>query len=147
MCIHIKKNDEICKLSPNKEYCHIHNNIILEKDKTNLKKEIINLNKTIKKKSIKIINLNENLEFFKQEVNELNNKIKNMNENCKKYELIQKYTYLKNEIIKINKNKSPFKILTSSQYKIIIENKFNKSQDILLEEFENLRVNRNIYCH
>jgi hypothetical protein len=70
-----------------------------------------------------------------------------MNENCKKYELIQQYTYLKNELININKKSTPYKILSNPYYKNIIERKFNKSQDILLEEFTNLRINRNNYCH
>ena len=100
MCNHIKKNGEQCKISKNKTYCHIHsvnwNNIIIQKSPTNdnLKKEIVNLNKTIEKKAIKIKELNENLEFFKNEINELNNKINLMSENYEKYELIQKYTIL-----------------------------------------------------
>ena len=151
MCNHIKANGEQCKLSPKKSYCHIHNwnNIIIPKSQTNdnLKKEIVNLNKTIEKKANKIKELNENFEFFKQEVNELNNKINLMNENCEKYELIQKYTYLKNELIKINRKTTPFKILSNPYYKNIIETKFNKPQDILLEEFTNLRNHRNSYCH
>jgi predicted RNase H-like nuclease (RuvC/YqgF family) len=151
MCNHIKANGEQCKNSKNKTYCHIHNwnNIIVPKSQTNenLKKEIVNLNKTIEKKAIKIKELNNNLEFFKKEVNVLNNKINLMNENCKKYELIQQYTYLKNELININKKSTPYKILSNPYYKNIIERKFNKSQDILLEEFTNLRINRNNYCH
>ena len=153
MCNHIKANGEQCKISKNKTYCHIHsvnwNNIIIQKSPTNdnLKKEIVNLNKTIEKKAIKIKELNENLEFFKNEINELNNKINLMNENCEKYELIQKYTILKNELIKINKKSTPYKILSNPYYKNIIENKFNKPQDILLEEFTNLRNQRNEYAH
>jgi chromosome segregation ATPase len=152
MCNHIKANGEKCKLAPKKSYCHIHkitfSNVIIQKDSSNnLKKEIVNLNKTIERKVNKIKELNENLEFFKQEVNELNNKINLMNENCEKYELIQKYTYLKNELIKINRKTTPYKILSNPYYKNIIETKFNKPQDILLEEFTNLRNHRNSYCH
>jgi len=151
MCNHIKANGEQCKLSPKRSYCHIHkwDSIIIPKSQTNdnLKKEIVNLNKTIEKKANKIKELNENLEFFKQEVNELNNKINLMNESYEKYELIQKYTQLKNELIKINRKITPFKILSNPQYKNIIETKFNKPQDILLEEFTNLRNHRNSYCH
>ena len=167
MCNHIKKNGEQCKISKNKTYCHIHsvnwNNIIIQKSPTNdnLKKEIVNLNKTIEKKTfalrasqehlvaqaIKIKELNENLEFFKNEINELNNKINLMSENYEKYELIQKYTILKNELIKINRKSTPYKILSNPYYKNIIENKFNKPQDILLEEFTNLRNQRNEYAH
>jgi hypothetical protein len=166
MCNHIKANGEKCKLAPKKSYCHIHkitfSNVIIQKDSSNnLKKEIVNLNKTIERKVNKIKTLlmeqvesatrlkelNDNLEFFKQEVNELNDKINLMNESCEKYELIQKYTYLKNELIKINRKTTPYKILSNPYYKNIIETKFNKPQDILLEEFTNLRNHRNSYCH
>jgi chromosome segregation ATPase len=152
MCNHIRANGEKCKLAPKKSYCHIHkitfSNVIIQKDiSNNLKKEIVNLNKTIERKANKIKELNENLEFFKQEVNELNNKINLMNESCEKYELIQKYTQLKNELIKINRKTTPYKILSNPYYKNIIETKFNKPQDILLEEFTYLRNNRNSYCH
>lgn len=151
MCNQITKSGKQCKISPTKNYCHIHKitfvNIIQKDNSNNLKKEIINLNKTIEKKSIKIKELNENLEFFKQEVNELNIKINLMTGNYEKYELIQKYTYLKNELIKIDKKTSPFKILSNPYYKNIVENTFNKSQNLLLEEFTNLRNHRNQYCH
>lgn len=153
MCNHIKANGEKCKLSPKKSYCHIHKinatNIVIKKPdmNINLKKEIVNLNKTIKRKVNKIKELNNNLEFFKQEVNELNNKINLMNETCEKYELIQKYTFLKKQLININRKSTPYKILSNPHYKHIVESKFNKPQGILLQEFTNLRNNRNSYCH
>lgn len=153
MCNQIIKTGAKCKISPNKNYCHIHKinmtNIVINKPdiNINLKKEIVNLNKTIERKVNKIKELNNNLEFFKQEVNELNNKINLMNENCQKYELIREYTELKKELIKINKKKTPYKILSDPYYKNIIESKFNKPQEILLEEFIYLRNHRNDYCH
>lgn len=152
MCNQMTKSGVKCKISPNEGYCHIHkrnwDNIIIQKPTIdNLKKEITNLNKTIEKKANKIKELNNNLEFFKQEVNELNNKINLMNETCEKYELIQKYTFLKKQLININRKSTPYKILSNPHYKHIVESKFNKPQDILLQEFTNLRNNRNSYCH
>jgi len=144
MCNQITKSGNQCKLEVNKTYCHIHKKQII---KYNLKKEITNLNKTIEKKANQIKELNENLEFFKNEINELNNKINEMNENYEKYELIKKYTTLKKELIKINNRTTPFKILSSPYYKNIVETKFKKPQDLLLEEFTNLRNHRNDYCH
>ena len=77
----------------------------------------------------------------------VNNKINLMNETCEKYELIQKYTFLKKQLININRKSTPYKILSNPHYKHIVESKFNKPQDILLQEFTNLRNNRNSYCH
>ena len=87
MCNYLTKSGNQCKLEANKNYCHIHKKIII---KYNLKKEIVNLNKTIENKVNQIKILNDNLEFFKNQINKLNNKINEMNENYEKYELIKK---------------------------------------------------------
>jgi len=144
MCNQITKSGEKCKLENNKDYCHIHKKLII---KFNLKKEIINLNKTIERK-VNIINeLNNNLEFFKLEVDKLNNKINLMNENYERYELIKKYEILKNDLININPQSTPYKILSNYYYKDIIKQKFNKDIDQLKNEFEILRKKRIEYCH
>lgn len=137
MCNYIKTNKEKCKLSPKLLYCHIHKKMII---KTNLKKEIINLNKTIIKKVDKIKELEKNLEFFKNEVNKLQ-------EDYEKYQIIKKYEILKNELININPQSTPYKILTDYYYKDIIQKKFNKDIDELKNEFNQLRKQRINYCH
>lgn len=144
MCNQITKSNEKCKLEPNKPYCHIHKKLII---KHNLKKEIINLNKTIEKKSLENKELKKNLEFFKNEVNELNNKINSMIDHYNKYEVIKNYNKLKNELININPQLTPYKILNDPYYKNLIENKYKKSQEDLKNEFTNLRINRNLFCH
>jgi hypothetical protein len=108
--------------------------------KHNLKKEIINLNKTIIKKVDKIKELEKNLEFFKNEVNKLQ-------EDYEKYQIIKKYEILKNELININPQSTPYKILTDYYYKDIIQKKFNKDIDELKNEFNQLRKQRINYCH
>lgn len=137
MCNYIKTNNEKCKLSPKLLYCHIHQKLII---KTNLKKEIVNLNKTIEKKVNKIKELEQNLEFFKNEVNKLQT-------DYERYQIIKKYEILKNELININPNSTPYKILTDYYYKDIIKKKFNKDIDELKNEFNQLRKQRINYCH
>ena len=152
MCNYIKKNNEKCKLSPKNLYCHIHKKIIIKQKQQfsekissdNLKKEIINLNKTIEKKVDKIKELEQNLEFFKNEVNELHKKYK---KDYDKYQIIKQYEILKNELININPQSSPYKILTDYYYKDIIKQKFNKDIDELKNEFNYLRKKRIEYCH
>jgi chromosome segregation ATPase len=144
MCNYLTKSGNQCKLESNKIYCHIHKKLII---KYNLKKEIVNLNKTIEKKVNKIKELNNNLNSLKYTINELNNKINEMNENYEKYELIKKYTILKKQLIKINNKTTPYNILTNPYYKNIVETKFKKPQDFLLKEFTDLRNHRNDYCH
>jgi cell division protein FtsB len=141
MCNYIKNNKEKCKLSPQLLYCHIHKKLII---KNNLKKEIINLNKTILKKVDKIKELEQNLEFFKNEVNELQKKYKT---DYDKYQIIKQYEILKNQLININPDSSPYKILSDYYYKDIIKQKFNKDIDELKYEFNELRKKRIEYCH
>ena len=141
MCKYIKKNNEKCKLSPKMTYCHIHKKIII---KHNLKKEIINLNKTIEKKTNQIRELNNNLEFFKLELNKIYEKYK---KDYDKYQIIKQYEILKNELININPKSSPYKILTDYYYKDIIKQKFNKNINELKDEFNYLRKKRIEYCH
>ena len=151
MCKYILKSGNQCKLSPKIVYCHIHSKIVI---KDNLKKEIINLNKTIEKKVNKIKELENNLEFFKNEVNELHldktklaclvNKYK---EDYNKYQIIKQYEILKNKLININPNSSPYKILTDYYYSDIIQKTFNKHINDLKNEFITLRKKRIEYCH
>jgi len=141
MCKYIKKNNEKCKLSPKMTYCHIHKKIII---KNNLKKEIINLNKTIEKKTNQIKELNNNLEFFKLELNKIYETYKT---DYDKYQIIKQYEILKNELININPKSTPYKILTDYFYKDIIKQKFNKNINELKNEFNYLRKKRIEYCH
>lgn len=141
MCNYIKSNNEKCKLSPKLLYCHIHQKLII---KTNLKKEIVNLNKTIEKKVNKIKELEQNLEFFKNELNQIHQKYK---EDYDKYQVIKEYTILKDKLIKINPKSSPYRILSDKFYTNIIKDKFNKDITELKIEFEELRKKRNSYCH
>lgn len=141
MCKYILKSGNQCKLSPKIVYCHIHSKIVI---KDNLKKEIINLNKTIEKKVNKIKELENNLEFFKSEVNELHNKYR---DDYNKYQIIKQYELLKNELININPKSSPYKILSDYYYSDIIKKKFNKNINDLKNEFITLRKKRIEYCH
>ena len=146
MCNQITKSGSKCRISANASYCHIHKrNIIIQKPLVdNLKKEIKNLNKTIQKKNIQITELNNNLEFFKNEVNIIQKKYE---EDYNKYQIIKQYEILKNQLININPKSSPYKILTDYYYKDIIKKKFNKDINDLKNEFNYLRKKRIEYCH
>lgn len=141
MCNQLTKLGTKCCIQPNKSYCHIHNKMIA---KYNLKKEVINLNKTIQKKTIQINELNNNLEFFKNEVNNIQKKYE---EDYNKYQIIKQYEILKNKLININPQSSPYKILCDNKYKQTIKKTFNKDINVLKDEFNYLRKKRIEYCH
>lgn len=107
MCKHIKSNKEKCKIKSKGDYCHIHKKYQIDEFKQN---EIKNLNKVINNKRIqyeKILQLKQDdinqllieSEIKERYINELKNKIKQLEIDAKNYQIIKQFEKEKQELI------------------------------------------------
>jgi hypothetical protein len=107
MCKYIKSNKEKCKIKSKGEYCHIHKKHQIDEFKQN---EIKNLNKVINNKRLqyeKILQLkqddiNELLienEMKERKIQELKNRIKQLEQDAKNYKIIKQFEKEKQELI------------------------------------------------
>ena len=99
MCKQLTKSNKLCKISPNKEYCHIHTNckveIIYEQpSKVNtheITMKTIHMEDKINKMQILINSLKETQKYHKNENIRLNTTINEMTDYYDKYKTIYEF--------------------------------------------------------
>lgn len=139
MCNQILKNGNICKKSKNKDLCHIHDKI----------KQINNINEIQKKlslKEIEIKNLNKSLEKKSFIIKDLQ-KYRLMEDDFNKYQIIKKFTIIKDKLKQYFGNKQPYKIINNIYNKEKLEKIFKMDYYDIPDYYNNLRNKRITYAH
>jgi vacuolar-type H+-ATPase subunit I/STV1 len=118
MCKYIKSNKEKCKIKSKGEYCHFHKKYEIDQFKQN---EIKNLNKVINNKRLqyeKLLEIKQDMinelsaslseltvrgvienEMKDREIQELKNRIKQLEQDAKNYKIIKQFEKEKQELI------------------------------------------------